>query len=191
MNKRELQASETRQRIIKSAVGLFARFGYHKTTVSEIAQVAGVTTGALFHHFNSKEDLLNAVVEWLSRGIHAYSEHLKKETKPSFATISDMLRLMCSHYEKYPEATICLAMLATEFSGSHHPMEEQIRSVYEVFVRALTPILATNPKVKNPRAAAVAFIGAVQGIAIQAIMREKEFNIRTLADGFESMLEAW
>ncbi|MGC8720928.1 MAG: TetR/AcrR family transcriptional regulator, partial [Thermodesulforhabdaceae bacterium] len=170
MNKREIQASETRQRIIKSAVGLFARFGYHKTTVSEIAQVAGVTTGALFHHFDSKEALLDAVIDWLSKGIYAYSEHLKKEAQPSFNTISNMLHLMCNHYEKYPEATICLAMLATEFSGSHHPMEERIRSVYEVFVQALTPVLATNPRIKNPRAAAIAFIGSVQGIAIQAIM---------------------
>jgi AcrR family transcriptional regulator len=191
MTKREIQASETRQRIIRSAVGLFARFGYHKTTVSEIAQVAGVTTGALFHHFGSKEDLLNAVIDWLSKGIHAYSEHLKKEPNPSFSTISDMLSLMCSHYERYPEATICLAMLATEFSGSHHPVEERIRSVYEVFIQALTPILATNPRIRNPRAAAIAFIGSVQGIAIQAIMREKEVDIRTLAEGFKSMLQAW
>jgi hypothetical protein len=31
----------------------------------------------------------------------------------------------------------------------------------------------------------------VQGIAIQAIMREKEVDIRTLAEGFKSMLQAW
>ncbi len=172
-------------------MGLFARFGYHKTTVSEIAQAAGVTTGALFHHFETKEALLDAVIEWLARGIRAYGEHLAKVEHPSSRTISATLSLMCSHYEKYPEATICLAILATEFSGSHHGVEERIRAVYELFVEALVPILSAHPQVKNPRATAIAFMGAVQGIAIQAIMREREVDIRTLAEGFESLLQAW
>ncbi len=191
MTKKELQATETRQKIIRSAVKLFARFGYHKTTVYEIAQTAGVTTGAIFHHFETKEAILEEVINWLSKGIIAYAEYLKKIDHPSSKTISEMIGIMCSHFERYPEATICLAILATEFSGTHNSIEDKIRSVYEVFIQALAPILAHHPNVKNPRASAVAFIGAVQGIAIQAIMREREVDIRTLAQGFESLLQVW
>lgn len=191
MTKKEIQAQNTRVSIIKSAVGLFARFGYHKTTVSEIARVAGVTTGALFHHFSTKEDLLYAVIEWLSKGIKAYAEQLNKVTHPSSKTISDIINLMCSHFNRYPEATICLATLATEFSGSHHPAEKIIKDVYEIFVEAMARVLQFHPRVSNPRAAAIAFVGAVQGIAVQGLMREDEVDINTLAQGFESMLSLW
>jgi len=132
-----------------------------------------------------------AVIEWLSRGIRTYVELLEGVDHPSSETISRVLDLMCEHYERYPEATICLAMLATELSGSNHPAEQTIKSVYEIFVRAMASALAKHSNVTNSRAAAISFVGAVQGIAIQGLMREKETNIRTLAKGFYSMLQSW
>ncbi|SFM41991.1 TetR/AcrR family transcriptional regulator [Thermodesulforhabdus norvegica] len=191
MTKKEIQAQNTRMSIIKSAVWHFARFGYHKTTVSEIARMAGVTTGALFHHFTTKEDLLYAVIEWLSKGIKAYADQLNRVKHPSSKTISDIIDLMCSHFNRYPEATICFATLATEFSGSHHPAEKVIKEVYEIFVEAMSRVLEHHPRVSNPRAASIAFIGAVQGIAVQGLMREDETDINTLAHGFLSMLSLW
>lgn len=191
MTKKEIQARKTKLRIIKSAVRLFARYGYHKTTVSEIAHIAGVTTGAIFHHFANKKELLHSVIVWLSRGIAAYAEELNRVEHPSSKTISDILGLMCSHYNRYPEATICLATLATEFSGSHHPMEKIIRDIYEIFVDSMARVISAHPAVTDPRAAAIAFVGAVQGIAIQGLMRENEVDIITLVKGFESLLHTW
>ncbi len=51
------QAAETRDTILRVAGELFARKGYRETTVTEIAEAAGATKGALFHHFASKEEL--------------------------------------------------------------------------------------------------------------------------------------
>ncbi len=191
MTKKEIKAQKTKYRILQSAVGLFARFGYHRTTVSEIAKMAGVTTGAVFHHFPTKEKILHEVVNWLSRGIHSYANFLREVDSPSFKTIENMISIMCDHFNRYPEATICLATLATEFSGSHHPIERVIKSVYEVFVDAMAKTLSLHPNVHNPRAAAIAFVGAVQGIAIQGLMRENEMDIDTLASGFKSLLREW
>ncbi len=191
MTKKEIKGLKTKYRIIKSAVGLFARYGYHRTTVSEIARMAGVTTGAVFHHFPTKEDLLKEVIKWLSKGIYSYADFLNSVKFPSSQTIDDVLELMCNHYKKYPEATICLATLATEFSGSHHPVENTIKAIYEVFVAAMTKALSKHPDVSNPRAAAIAFVGAVQGIAVQGLMREDETDITILAEGFRSLLKTW
>jgi AcrR family transcriptional regulator len=53
-------STETRQRIIDVARNSFAEFGYSSTTNSQIANKSGITTGALYHYFDSKVDLFRA-----------------------------------------------------------------------------------------------------------------------------------
>ncbi|MGD8451907.1 MAG: helix-turn-helix domain-containing protein [Phycisphaerae bacterium] len=53
---------EIRERIVAAALRLFARHGYQKATIAEIAAEAGIATGNLYRYFRSKEDLLAEVV---------------------------------------------------------------------------------------------------------------------------------
>ncbi|WP_030252165.1 TetR/AcrR family transcriptional regulator [Streptomyces violens] len=49
------------QRLLATATRLFAEQGYDRTSVQEIVEAAGVTKGALYHYFGSKDDLLHEV----------------------------------------------------------------------------------------------------------------------------------
>ncbi|CAM5586801.1 TetR/AcrR family transcriptional regulator [Streptomyces abikoensis] len=49
------------QRLLAAATRLFADRGYDRTSVQEIVEAAGVTKGALYHYFGSKDDLLHEV----------------------------------------------------------------------------------------------------------------------------------
>ncbi|MDB1089075.1 TetR/AcrR family transcriptional regulator [Streptomyces sp. ACA25] len=53
--------SEVPQRLMATATRLFAARGYERTSVQEIVDAAGVTKGALYHYFGSKDDLLHEV----------------------------------------------------------------------------------------------------------------------------------
>lgn len=53
----------TRRRIVAAARQLFVERGYVRTTTSAILDTAGVSRGALYHHFASKEDVFAAVFE--------------------------------------------------------------------------------------------------------------------------------
>src|SRR5579864_4977130 len=57
-------------RILSAAENLFARFGFQRASMSQIAEEAGLTRQALYHHYTSKEALFRAVVEELHE--HAY-----------------------------------------------------------------------------------------------------------------------
>jgi AcrR family transcriptional regulator len=52
---------QTRKSIVDNALALFGDKGYAVTSVQEIADAAGVTKGAFYHHFDSKEDLLRLI----------------------------------------------------------------------------------------------------------------------------------
>jgi AcrR family transcriptional regulator len=56
-------AAVTRSDILRAARKLFAAHGYAATTTGQIAEAAGVTAGALFHHFEGKLGLFRSVFE--------------------------------------------------------------------------------------------------------------------------------
>lgn len=180
------KARATRRKILVEATKLFARQGYHKTTVTDIANAIGMTQGALFHHFPNKEAVLHAVVARLARGFQDYRQAM--EGPVSDETLQRVLDSMVVHYAAQPEATICLAALATEFAGSDHPILVEIRKAYDSFVDPFARLLEKGPAVKAPREAAIAFIGAVQGVAIQALLREGTPPLENLAAAFLTML---
>ena len=57
------KAATTRRTLVSAARALFGERGYAATSVEEIVRSAGVTKGALYHHFTDKDDLFRAVVE--------------------------------------------------------------------------------------------------------------------------------
>jgi AcrR family transcriptional regulator len=61
------QSEATQAALLSVARDLFAERGYADTATEEIVERAGVTRGALYHHFRDKEDLFRAVFEQLEQ----------------------------------------------------------------------------------------------------------------------------
>jgi AcrR family transcriptional regulator len=64
--KRAAQGRATRGQLIDVATGLFAEHGYEGTSIEAVLAAAGVSRGALYHHFAGKEALFKAVVSAIS-----------------------------------------------------------------------------------------------------------------------------
>ncbi|MEX0610356.1 MAG: TetR/AcrR family transcriptional regulator [Balneolaceae bacterium] len=58
---------ETRQQIIDAAFALFASDGYAKTSIAAIAKKAGISKGLIYHYFNSKQEILEAIFDQLAQ----------------------------------------------------------------------------------------------------------------------------
>lgn len=59
LTNRQKQAVETKQKIFYCAVSLFAQKSYENVTVQDICDKAEVSVGAFYHHFKSKENIIN------------------------------------------------------------------------------------------------------------------------------------
>ena len=57
-SRRQVQGEATRLAILDAAIRLTRQVGFDKMTIRDICTAAGVTTGAFYHHFSSKEDLV-------------------------------------------------------------------------------------------------------------------------------------
>ena len=60
--------------VLRAALGLFAAQGYANTSVQQVVDAAGVTKGAMYHYFQSKDDLLFAVYD---RMLTLQTDHLE------------------------------------------------------------------------------------------------------------------
>ena len=67
--KRAAQGRATRGQLIDVATSLFAEHGYEGTSIEAVLTAAGVSRGALYHHFAGKEALFTAVLEAVSERI--------------------------------------------------------------------------------------------------------------------------
>jgi AcrR family transcriptional regulator len=63
VNKRVEQGRNTRAALVDVATELFAARGYEATSIPAVLEAAGVSRGALYHHFESKEALFDAVLQ--------------------------------------------------------------------------------------------------------------------------------
>jgi AcrR family transcriptional regulator len=69
MSSRVQQSEATRGKLVRVGRDLFARRGFSDVPTEEIVRRAGVTRGALYHHFRDKRDLFAAVVEQVEQEV--------------------------------------------------------------------------------------------------------------------------
>jgi TetR/AcrR family fatty acid metabolism transcriptional regulator len=63
LTKRQEQALETKNRIYDAAIDLMDRKGFENITIADISKEAGVSVGAFYHYFNSKDDILAEIFQ--------------------------------------------------------------------------------------------------------------------------------
>jgi AcrR family transcriptional regulator len=69
--KRVAQGQATRERLVEVATRLFAERGYEDASIEDVLSEAGVSRGALYHHFRGKDALFEAVVESIEERVLA------------------------------------------------------------------------------------------------------------------------
>jgi AcrR family transcriptional regulator len=89
----------TREHILGSALRLFRKRGFERTTMRDIAQAADLSLGAAYHYFPSKEALVQAYYEWmqgeherLARGATAPDADLQTRIRALLETKLDLVR---------------------------------------------------------------------------------------------------
>lgn len=84
--------SQRRAELLAIAAELFATRGFLATTVREIADEAGILSGSLYHHFDSKESMADEILRgFLEQQRDAYQQVLREVTEPH-AAIGELVR---------------------------------------------------------------------------------------------------
>ncbi len=74
---------ERRDSILAKAAALYARFGFHGSSISDLAQACGVSKSLLYHYFASKEDVLFEIMSGHVRALAGVADGTAAESDPA------------------------------------------------------------------------------------------------------------
>ena len=114
--------------ILKAAETLFAQRGYHQTSIEEIADLAEISTGAVYLYFKNKEDLLITMMQEIGHQLRKLLGDELKSADYSFDSFKNIafsfLRNFCGRHPEW------IAIFFRESVGQSTEVEEQRRQLF-------------------------------------------------------------
>jgi AcrR family transcriptional regulator len=118
-------------RILSAAENVFARFGYRRASMSQIAEDAGLTRQALYHHYASKETLFRAVVGQLHECAYEAEAEAGIDQEKAGGGLADILAAQIGARFRYLIECVAESPQAEELLSEH---QLQTRDLYQSFV---------------------------------------------------------
>jgi TetR/AcrR family transcriptional repressor of nem operon len=130
---------DTRERILQSAMELFATKGYASTSIDEVLRRSAAKPGSLYHFFPGKEDLLLAVLDAYREGI---DEMLLQPAWIGYDDPIERVFALLARYRMLIVATDCeygcpIGSLALEMHKARKPVRERISANFAAWTDAV------------------------------------------------------
>jgi TetR/AcrR family transcriptional repressor of nem operon len=166
--------SDTRSRLIVSAMRLFWEKGYNSTSIADVLHTAEVNSGSLYHFFPGKSDLLAAVLETYQAGIQ------RMLLEPAWAGVDDPIEkifALLAAYRRSLADTDCfygcpIGSLALELHEPDPAVRVLLAQNFSAWIDAVTECLkqarAQMPSDLNLRELAQFVLTTMEGGVMQA-----------------------
>ena len=183
----EITLSDTQCAIVKAAQDIFARFGFRKATVNDIARAAHKAKSSIYRYFKSKEEIFQTIVEKesqilkekIERSINAQSNPREK-IRTYVITRMKVLKKLANFYSALKDEYL-----------EHYAFIEKIRKKYlDDETKMIEKILRTGVEqgvfmIENIELTAFAIIVALKGLEYPLIAQ----SISNTGQGINSLLE--
>jgi AcrR family transcriptional regulator len=128
------KGEDRRQRILAVAERLLARNGWRNTSLAQIAKEAGVTPAGLLHHFESKEQLLNAVLDARDADDLAHADYRSGDLITELSRVPE-------RFDRAPELIGTFTVLLVENIAPDAPLHDRMHTRYRDAVDIITKII--------------------------------------------------
>ncbi|WP_332765046.1 TetR/AcrR family transcriptional regulator [Phenylobacterium sp.] len=183
------KAEATRAALIASARALFARDGYGATGTEAILAAAGMTRGALYHHFADKQALFAAVCETLhAEGERAIETHADAAPNAFAALIDGCLAFL--DFVVRPEVRRILILEAPGVLGWDQWNEMDRRHGFGLLIEGVGAAVAEGSLHGDPQTLAVMINGALNYGVVWAGQSDDPTALRRLKAGFVDLMES-
>lgn len=187
MQRKNLTADERKAATVRAVLMLAAEQNPSDITTSAIAQKMGLTQGALFRHFDSKDSIMEAVMSWVADSILNRIETAAQNESSPLAALG---AVFTTHIQFVSENPGVPRLLLSELQrpGITKP-KEQTKIMLTSYKTKLIQILETAiarkelPPELDIKIAVVMFIGSIQGLVMQALIAGDVSLIRSDAAG--------
>ncbi len=189
------ETKDTANRILRQALKIFLEKGYHGTSIDDITHAAGLTKGALYWHFSSKEDLLKRIVEDFEKQFLDGLIHTVNNVQGSLLEkIGKYFRYNAAFSYHNRELCVSFTTLAAELVGAHHGMEPEFRRIYEKYQKFLSGLISQGKREKifkeeiDEDLAALVIIAFHDGILLRWFMDKDKIDGKAYVNAFKKIM---
>lgn len=175
---------KVKERIIEAARQVFAKYGYKKTTMDDIAIGAQKGKSSIYYYFKSKEEIFEAVVETESHLL--FDDILRKISHPIAA--KEKFRLyVFTRLNKVRELSNFYDVLENNFISPMEFIEDLQAKYHQREIGILQEILSEGVKkrefnIQDTEIAAIALVTAIKGLETPLIIRGAKKNLERQID---------
>ena len=190
-----LGADERREEIIRVTLELAAKQGVDDVTTQDMAQAMGVTQGAVFRHFPSKDAIWLAVMQWVRDRM---MEVLGRAAAQGHDPLDALQRMFFAHIEFIAgHPAIPRVLTSSHLHGRNAVLRQLVTEImlgYEAKIAGLLSDAQTQGLARadlDTQAAATLYIGMIQGLVLQSsILRGQRVLEKEAARTFPVYLQA-
>ncbi|WP_053436661.1 TetR/AcrR family transcriptional regulator [Sporosarcina globispora] len=135
--KRKEQKEYTKQLIFKSAIDLFKKQGFQKTTVQQITDHAGVAKGTFFNYFHSKESVLHLVGQSQLNLLHVFYEDIINSSESIEENLYRLFKFMAHRNEEYGPILLLSIFHISTVVKDFQIFETQLASEFRAILTSL------------------------------------------------------
>ncbi len=165
--------ADKRRHILEAAVGVFARQGFHKSRVSDVARAAEVADGTIYLYFKSKDDILISIFE---ETMSDMIERVQVAIEPHADPLDQLREFALFHMQNVEDHRDVAKVLQVELRLSSTFMKEYKPTRLQQYMDIIGRLIAEGKATGviradvNPIIARRAFFGALDEIAMQWIL---------------------
>lgn len=178
---------ETRQHIVEAADRLFYERGFDATSFSDIASAVKISRGNFYYHFKTKDDILDAVIDFRLARTRAMLEAWQSESATPAEKIRRFIEILIANRAKIMLHGCPVGTLCSELAKLDHIAQDRANQVFTLFRDWLACAFAQLGRPQDADALALHLLARSQGVATLATaFRDEDFIRREVDD-----MRAW
>ncbi|SHJ43205.1 transcriptional regulator, TetR family [Clostridium amylolyticum] len=192
------QQNEKKQRILDAAISVFIEKGFEETSMREIASAAGLTTGAIYHHFKNKDELFYHAVKEAMYFAQKLSEKDEssnlKSTENMLNEISNKVRERMSKADEQRLLVLLIGYVVSK-GGT---LSEVLKKDYNEIISKVADMYFYAFGIENAackKNLASILVAAIDGVAMQyslGVLKQEDQNFKdTFVEFFAQSIPAF
>jgi AcrR family transcriptional regulator len=186
----------TREKILSIAASLFNTQGFKATSLSDITEATGLTKGAIYRHFEDKEDLEESTYDFMARHIQEKFTQVVR----SHTNAPDKLKAICGFFVSYIQNPVisggCPILNAGVESDDTKPgLNAKVSGLLNILQTSLEKIIRNGIRYgqirenTDPVLFATVFIASLEGAVLMSKIRKSDTDIRLVINHLQSQID--
>jgi AcrR family transcriptional regulator len=173
-----LPAAARREQLIAVALDVFAREGFHGTSMNDVAVAAGVTKPVLYQHFASKRELYLALLAEVGSRL---LESIAKATVEARSPREQVVKGFTAYFRWVSDDHASFTLLFGSGARRDEEFAEAVRRVEAAIADAVAPLIAADIDADHQRLLAFGVVGLAEGASRRLVAAGTPFEPEKVA----------